>query len=71
MKTYVEYDILLHFEKLLDEFEEDALAAAQDDSNAPKRKQAHPARPDARPPCEFVTELATQNAKDLDAAVDQ
>lgn len=34
-------DELLHFEKLLDEFEEDALAAARDNSNAPSASKRH------------------------------
>lgn len=37
----MEYDELKHFEKLLDEFEEDALAAALDNSNTPSASKCH------------------------------
>ena len=62
------YDNLLHFEKLLDEFEQDALAAAQDNSNTPsasKRTQRDLTR---RNIVAFVEGLALENDKLLEDA---
>lgn len=61
----MEYDELAHFEKLLDEFEEDALAAARDNSNTPSASKRHQRDLTRRNVLAFVEGIVLEKDKTL------
>ena len=63
-------DPLAHFEKLLDEFEEDALAAARDKSNTPSASKRNQYNLTRRNILAFVEKIVLESSDNLDDAVE-